>query len=375
MSKKIFILAGEVSGDLHGAALIEKLKALSPDLQVYGIGGEAMIKAGLQPLYKIDDLAFLGFSEVIKHLPKIFEIRKSILEFIEKEKIRTVVLIDYPGFNLNIARKLKENGVKVLYYISPQLWAWGSSRAKKMKKRIDKLFVVFPFEVDFFAKYGIDAEFVGHPLIERIDKYDFIPQDEFFRVNELSAEKEILLLMSGSRKHEVEMILPEAYSAAKKLAEKHNLQIVISASPNIDASFYRKYSGDDVKIISGKTYELMRYSKFGLIKSGTSTLEAGLLGLPFVVLYRTGALTYLLGKALVNIDSIALVNIVAGKKIVKELIQKDATADKIFSVANELLNDKAELEKMKNEFSVLREKLSNEKNKRDLAKRILEELV
>ncbi len=375
MSKKIFILAGEVSGDLHGAALIEKLKALSPDLQVYGIGGEAMIKAGLQPLYKIDDLAFLGFSEVIKHLPKISEIRKSILEFIEKEKIRTVVLIDYPGFNLNIARKLKGNGVKVLYYISPQLWAWGSSRAKKMKKRIDKLFVVFPFEVDFFAKYGIDAEFVGHPLIERIDKYDFIPRDEFFRENELSAEKEILLLMPGSRKHEVEMILPEAYSAAKKLAEKHNLQIVISASPNIDASFYRKYSGDDAKIISGKTYELMRYSKFGLIKSGTSTLEAGLLSLPFVVLYRTGALTYLLGKALVNIDSIALVNIVAGKKIVKELIQNDATADKIFSVADELLNDNAQLDKMKNEFSVLREKLSNEKNKRDLAKRILEELV
>ncbi len=360
---------------MHGAALIEKLKPVIPDLQISGIGGDKMIAAGLRALYHINDLAFLGFSEVIKHLPEIFAIRKAVLRHIEKENIRTVLLIDYPGFNLNLAKQLKKRGVKVLYYISPQLWAWGSSRAKKMRERIDKLFVVFPFEVEFFARYGIEAEFVGHPLIERISEYEFLPKDEFFEKYGLDVERKILLLMPGSRKHEVELILPEMYGGAEMLADKFDMQTVISASENIDEKYYEKFSGKNVKIIPGKTYELLRYAEFGLIKSGTSTLEAALFGLPFIVLYKTGALTYALGKALVKIDSIALANIVAGEKIVTELIQRDVNARKIFETASEILSDKKRAEEISRKLKITREKLSAENARVDLAKRISEELV
>ncbi len=374
MNKKIFILAGEASGDLHGSALVKKLKNAEPNLEIYGVGGDAMIEAGMRAIFHINELAFLGLTEVIKHLPKIFAIRKTILKFLEEENIKTVLLIDYPGFNLNIAKKLKERGIKVLYYISPQLWAWGSSRAKKMKKRIDKLFVVFPFEVEFFAQYGIEAEFVGHPLIERMDNYEYEPREDFYRENKLDDARPILLLMPGSRKHEVEMILPEMFSAAEKLAEKFNMQIVISASQNIGEEYYRRFSSDDAKIITGKTYELLRYSEFGLIKSGTSTLEAALSGLPFIVLYKTGAITYAAGKKLVKIDSIALANIVAGEKIVEELIQGDANAEKIYATAEKILSDKNRLNEIKAKLGKVKEKLKSENAETDLTKRILEEL-
>ncbi len=375
MGEKIFILAGEASGDLHGSALIEKLKRKNPELEIYGVGGDAMIAAGLHAIYHINELAFLGFSEVVKHLPKILAIKKNILRFIKENEIRTVLLIDYPGFNLNLAKHLKKRGVKVLYYISPQLWAWGSSRAKKMKKRIDRLFVVFPFEVDFFSRFGIDAEFVGHPLTERIDAYEFLPREKFFEKYGLNLSRKILLLMPGSRKHEIETILPEAFEAAKRLAGKHNLQIVISAAQNIDENFYRKYSADDVKIIKGKTYELLRYSEFGLIKSGTSTLEAALLGLPFAVLYKTGKLTYFLGKMLVKINFISLANIVAGEKIVPELIQEDARAEKIYETADAILSDENRMREMKEKLATVRAKLEEETARVNLAERISEEIV
>ncbi len=375
MSKKIFILAGEHSGDLHGSALIKKLKEKEPDIEVYGIGGEQMIKAGMRAIFHINELAFLGFTEVARHLPKIFAVRKATLRFIEENGIKTVLLIDYPGFNLNLAKKLKARGVKVLYYISPQLWAWGSSRAKKMKARIDKLFVVFPFETDFFARYGIKAEFVGHPLIERIENYKFERKEDFLNRYGLEAGKKILLLMPGSRKHEVRLILPEMYKAAKRLAKKFDLQIAISASQNIDEEYYRLFAEPQARIITGKAYELFKYSKFGLIKSGTSTLEAALFGLPFIVLYKTGRLTYAIGKALVKIETIALANIVAGEKIVEELIQAEANEEKIYETASKILSDESRISEIKEKLSRTKAKLSASSAQSDLAERVLEELV
>ena len=375
MSKKIFILAGEPSGDLHGAALIEKLKAKLPDLKIYGIGGEKMIEAGLQAIFHIKDFSFLGFAEVIKHLPKIFALKKSVIKFIEEENIKTVLLIDYPGFNLNLAKTLKNKGVKVLYYISPQLWAWGSSRAKKMKNRIDKLFVIFQFEVEFFKQYGINAEFVGHPLIERIENYKFIPPEEFFKNYNLNENQDILLLMPGSRKHEIKLILPAIYNAAKKLKKDFNFQVVISASSNIELDYYKNFIDSDVKLIYGNTYELLKYSKFGLVKSGTSTLEAALFELPFIVLYKTGNITYWLGKRLVNIDSIALPNIVLGKKVVDELIQEDANEIKIYDTAKNILNDEKRMQTIKTNLSEVKNKLIAYNAKSDLVERVAEELI
>ncbi len=369
------IIAGEVSGDMHGAALIKKLKRLNPELVVSGIGGDQMVDAGLEAFYHIKDFSFLGITEVLKHLPFIFKVQKDLLVRIAERKIRTVVLIDYPGFNLNFAKKLKKRNIKVLYYISPQLWAWGKHRVKKMKKLIDRLFVVFPFEVDFFNSYGIKAEFVGHPLVERIEKYNFLSREDFLNQYSFNREKEILLLMPGSREHEVKLMLPELVKAAKIAAEKFNLQVVISASENFDAEFYKSIVPDlDVKIITGQNYELMKYSKFGIIKSGTSTLEAGLFILPFIVVYKTSFLTYIIARKLVNLHSLSLVNIVMNKKIVKELIQNEVEAEKIVSAVSEYLENDKKIQLLKNELKKVKSMLVENKSKVDLAENILSEV-
>ncbi len=375
MSKEILIIAGEVSGDMHGAELIKKLKLLEPGIRVSGVGGDLMTAAGMEAFYHIKDFSFLGITEVLKHLPFIFKVQKELLGKIEERKIKTVVLIDYPGFNLNFAKKLKKRNIKVLYYISPQLWAWGKHRVKKMKKLIDRLFVVFPFEVDFFKSHGIKAEFVGHPLMERIDNYKFLSRVEFFKKNSLEPDKEILLIMPGSREHEVKLMLPELTKAGKNLSEEFNLQVVISATENLSLDFYQSIVPDlEVRIVVGKNYELMKYSKFGIIKSGTSTLEAGLFNLPFIVVYKTSRLTYLIAKKLVSLHSLSLVNIVTDKKIVEELIQDEVNAEKIHAVVANYLRDDEKIFKLKEELKSVKKTLGENESKVDLAANILSEI-
>ena len=197
------IITGEVSGDLIGALLIKELKIQNPDLNITGIGGDKMKSAGMNLIYHSDQMAFLGFVEVLKHLPFIQQVQKKLISVIKQEKINCVVLIDYPGFNLSIAKKLKQQGVKIIYYVSPQIWAWAKGRVKKVKKFIDKMLVVFPFEVDFYKKENVNVEYIGHPLVERINEYEFLNKDEFFTKFNLDKGKEILLVMPGSRKQEV----------------------------------------------------------------------------------------------------------------------------------------------------------------------------
>ncbi len=375
MSKEILIIAGEVSGDMHGAELIKKLKLLEPGIRVSGVGGDLMTAAGMEAFYHIKDFSFLGITEVLKHLPFIFKVQRELLAKIKERKIKTVVLIDYPGFNLNFAKKLKKRNIKVLYYISPQLWAWGKQRVKKMKKLIDRLFVVFPFEVDFFKSHGIKAEFVGHPLMERIDNYKFLSREEFFKENSLEPDKEILLIMPGSREHEVKLMLPELTKAGKNLSEEFNLQVVISATENLSLDFYQSIVPDlEVRIVVGKNYELMKYSKFGIIKSGTSTLEAGLFNLPFIVVYKTSRLTYLIAKKLVSLHSLSLVNIVTDKKIVEELLQDEVNAEKIHAVVANYLRDDEKIFKLKEELKSVKKTLGENESKVDLAANILSEI-
>lgn len=375
MSKQLLIVAGEVSGDMHGSVLIKKLLSRDPELEISGIGGDMMISAGMEALFHIKDFSFLGITEVVRHLPFIREVQRKLLETIEKRNIRTVLLIDYPGFNLNFAKKLKKRNIKVLYYISPQLWAWGSHRVKKIKKRIDRLFVVFPFEVDFFKKHGIKAEFVGHPLVERIENYEFEPKSEFFKNIGIDGNADILLLMPGSRKHEVELILPELIKAGRELERKFNIIPVIAATENFDDSFYLTIGKDsEIKIVRGYNYELLKYSKFGIIKSGTSTLEAGLFKLPFIVVYKTSLITYLIAKRLVNLDSLSLVNIVTKRKIVLELIQNEVNKNEIVKAVSSYLSDESKVNGLLGKLSLIKNLLVEEKKKVDLTSNILEEI-
>jgi len=358
---KLMIITGEVSGDLIGASLIKELKKLDAGLTFFGIGGEKMCEQGMNILYHINKMAFLGFTEVVKHLPFIKKVQVDLLAVAKKEEIKNVVLIDYPGFNLNIAKKLKKNGMKIIYYISPQLWAWGSGRMKKIKRLVNKMLVVFPFEEKLYKSNNVDVDFVGHPLIDRIKEYQFLSKEELFSKLDLDGSKELLLLMPGSRKHELEKLFPQIINSAKKLADEFNLQIVIACSLNIDENLFYKLSGlSDYKVITGYTYDLMKYAKFGIVKSGTSTLEAGYFALPMIIVYKISGLTYLIVKMLIKVSKIGMVNILLEDNVVPELIQNDVSEEKIYDAGKKILTDKEYYNSVKLKLNMVKYKLGNE---------------
>ena len=375
VKKSIMIIAGEDSGDLHGSALITELKNINSALQIHGIGGQKMIDAGMTQQYHIKDMAFLGFAEVIKHIPFIKKVQKDLLNVVKTQNIKEVVLIDYPGFNLSLAKKLRKLNTKIIYYISPQVWAWGKSRLQKMKQLIDLMIVVFPFEKELYKKAGVKVEYVGHPLIEQIKSYNYLSKKELYNKFGLEKEKDLLLLMPGSRKQEIGRIFPETIKAAVRLSSELNLQTVVACSANIDEDiFYKLTNEKNFAIIKEHTYDLLKYTKFGIIKSGTSTLEAGLFGFPFVVVYSTSALTYFIGKKLIEIDSISMTNIVLGEKIIPELIQNDMNAEKIFSTAKSILTNPAKYEEIKSKLENLKTKLGSEGASKRAAELIYAEL-
>ncbi|MDR3626788.1 MAG: lipid-A-disaccharide synthase [Ignavibacteriaceae bacterium] len=361
MNKRLMIIAGEVSGDLHGASLITELKKLDDAIEIYGIGGDKMKAAGMNIVHHINQMAFLGFAEIIKHLPFIKKVQKDLIELVKTKEIKTVVLIDYPGFNLSVAKKFKSMGIKIIYYISPQIWAWGAGRMKKIKKLVNKMLVVFPFEEELYKKAGVNVEFVGHPLLDRIKDYQFLSKGELYKKFALDESKEILLILPGSRLHEVEKIFPECITAAEKIANEFNLQIVAACSPNIEEKFLQKISGScNYKIIKGYTYDLMKYAKLGIVKSGTSTMEAGLFGLPMVIVYKTSYLTYLIGKNLIKLNNIGMVNIIAGENIAVELIQGMANSKSIYDECKKILSDSRLLNSIKLKLDGLKKKLGTE---------------
>jgi len=361
LRQKLMIIAGEVSGDLIGASLIMELKKLDAGLKIFGIGGDKMREQGMNILYHINKMAFLGFTEIVKHLPFIKKVQADLLAVAEKEEIKNVVLIDYPGFNLNIAKKFKKNRMKIIYYISPQLWAWASGRMKKIKRLVNKMLVVFPFEENLYKSNNVDVTFVGHPLVDRIKEYKFLSKEELFSKFNLDVSKELLLIMPGSRKHEVKKLYPQIIKAARKLADEFNLQIAVACSSNIDESLFYQLSGQsDSKVITGYTYNLMKYAKFGIVKSGTSTLEAGFFALPMIIVYKISGLTYLIVKKLIKVSKIGMVNILLEDNVVPELIQKDVSEEKIYDAGKKILNDEVRYKSVKEKLKKVKDKLGNE---------------
>lgn len=369
---KIMLIAGEASGDLHGASLIENMKVLNPELLFFGIGGDNMIKAGMNPEYHIKDMAFLGFYEILKHIPFIKKVQKKLLERIRTENIDKIVLIDYPGFNLNFAKKLHKLDKQIYYYISPQLWAWGKGRIKKIKRLITKMLVVFPFEKEFYKNEGIDVEYVGHPLVERLKNYNFLSKTELINKFNLDTKMDILLLMPGSRKQEIKSHFNPMIKAAEKIAEENDLQIIVLVPPFMEADIFNEFvSSAGFRVINECNYDFIKSSKFGIIKSGTSTLEAGILGLPMIVVYSTSRITYSIGKALIKLKNIAMINIIAGKEIVPELIQNDLNEKNIFMRVKEILSDENRLNLMKTELKNAAAKLGDPGSSKRAAELIL----
>lgn len=373
MSNNVLIIAGEASGDLHGASLIRELNKLDSSLKIFGIGGNKMQAEGMELIFHIDKMAFLGFVEVIKHLSFIKKIQARLLDEIQKRKVKHVILIDYPGFNLSIAKKIKtlKPELKLTYYITPQVWAWGKGRVKKIKKYFDKVLVVFPFEEKFFKEKNVQCEYVGHPLIVEINNYEFISRNLLNNKFDLDPEKEILLILAGSRKQEVKSIFPETIKAAEKISDDMGMQIVVACAENLDENiFYDLTELKNFKVIKNYTYDLLKHSKFGIIKSGTSTLEAGLLKLPMVIVYKTSWLTYIIGKTLVKISNIGMTNIILEEQVVPELIQSDANADRIYDEAKGILSDEDLYENIKIRLGRIKEILGEKNAPRNAAKSI-----
>jgi len=316
---KLYIIAGEASGDLHGSNLIKALKARKTDLDIRAWGGDLMEGAGANIVKHYRELAFMGFYEVLLNIRTILKNIRLCKNDIQKFKPDALILIDYPGFNLRIAKWARQNNIRVLYYIAPQVWAWKENRIHAMKAHIEHLFVVLPFEKSYFEQHNMPVTFVGHPLLDQIS----ISQEskrEFETKNKLSS-KPIVALLPGSRKQEIKTMLPIMLSVADFYPD---YQFVVAGAPSQNESFYREIAGGkNFTLLFGQTSEILRHAQAGLITSGTATLEAGIYKVPQVVCYKGSAISYQIAKRLVKIKYISLVNLILDRPAVKELIQHE----------------------------------------------------
>lgn len=315
---KYYLIAGERSGDLHASNLILSLKKEDAHAQFRVWGGDYMEAAGAIVAKHYRELAFMGFWEVAKNLPTILGFIKECQRDILAYKPDVIILVDYAGFNMRIAKFAKKHNIKVFYYISPKVWAWNQSRAYKIKEYVDRLFVIFPFEKDFFKKYEYEVDFVGNPLLDAIEA--FKPNPDFKNENKLS-DKPIIALLPGSRKQEVDKMLEIMLSIAPQFPQ---YQFVIAAVTNLPASLYEKFTQkSNVEVVYNKAYDLLSHAQAALVTSGTATLETALFEVPQVVCYKTGSISYWISKALIKVRYISLVNLIVDREVVKELIQDE----------------------------------------------------
>ncbi len=351
IQKSILIIAGESSGDIHGAGLIKAIQNQESSISFFGIGGDRMAEAGLDVICSVSEMSFLGFVEVVKHLPFIRRVFRKMVKLLEERKPCAVLLIDYPGFNLRFAKAAKKHGIPVIYYISPQVWAWGKRRVKKMARLVDRMIVIFPFEEGIYQKEGMDVQYVGHPLKDVVKTS--LPKERFFGELRLDPTRPTVGLLPGSRKQEVDCLLPEMLKACSLLQKQiPHLQIIVGLAPTLSDEVYKSRLKDSIHVdlIRNKTYDVMAHSDLVLVASGTATLETAILGTPMIILYKMSTLSYWIGRLLVRLKCIGLVNIVVGKSVVPELIQGNVRAGKIAKEAMNILSDKKRRERMKRDL-------------------------
>lgn len=347
-----YIIAGEASGDLHGSNLIKELHKLDSNAVIRCWGGDKMESAGATLVKHYRDLAFMGFTEVVRNLPTILRnislCKKDILD----NRPDVLILIDYPGFNLRIAKWARQQGLKIIYYISPQVWAWKENRTHGIKANVDKMLVILPFEKEFYKKWNFEVEYVGHPLVEVIDT--FINNEQGTRNTE---QGNIIALLPGSRKQEILIKLPIMLEVAK-LFPKY--KFIVAKAPGLPAEFYdellKPYT--NVGSVVNKTYELLNSAKAALVTSGTATLETALFAVPEIICYKGGNISYHIAKRLIKIKFIGLVNLIMDKEVVKELIQNDLTVKNISTELKKLLEDPQRQQNLKKDYTELKEILS-----------------
>lgn len=348
---KYYLVAGEASGDLHGANLIKELKALDNNADFRFFGGDLMEEQGGVLVKHYKNMAFMGFLEVLLNFRIIFKNINHCKKDLMAYQPDVLILIDFPGFNLKIAEYAKKNGIKVFYYISPKVWAWNQKRVLKIKKVVDKMFGILPFEVDFYKKWGMEIDYVGNPLLDAIKA--FTPNPNFLKENNLENEK-IIALLPGSRKQELDFLLPDMLSV---LSAFPDYKFVIAGAPSFSKENYEQYlSGQDIPVIFSQTYDLLNVAHAAIVTSGTATLETALFNVPQIVIYKGGKISIGIARLLVKIRFISLVNLIVDRKIVTELIQEDCNKEKIIQEL-EILLDGIGREKMLENYAELHSRM------------------
>jgi lipid-A-disaccharide synthase len=352
--RDLLVVAGEASGDLHGARLLSELRRRVPDLTAFGLGGDEMRAAGLEAVAHSSEISVVGITEVLKILPRAREVFADLLREVERRRPGLAVLIDFPDFNLRLAKELKGRGLEVVYYISPQVWAWRKGRVKTIAKVVDRMLVLFPFEADFYRDHGVDVVHVGHPLV---DEVPVLPQ-AWDRGE--SAGPFRVALLPGSRRSEVEALLPTLLEAARKLAARLPVEVRIIKAPTIPAELLDEaveLAGLPVEIVAEDRFAAIADSHLAICASGTATLEVGLLGTPMIMVYRLASWTYALAKLLVRLPNVSLVNLVLDRRAVPELIQGEANPGRIAAEAERLLTDAGERNRMREALAEVRGRL------------------
>ena len=320
---------------MYGAQLIESLRRRDPSSEFFGVGGDRMRAAGCDTVVDAKDLAVVGISEIVSHLPKIYGLFHKLIAEADRSRPDLAIVIDSPAFNWRVARQMRKRGVPVVYYVCPQFWAWRQGRVRLLRKYVNKALVIFPFEEKFYRDRGVDATFVGHPLADL--SAPAIDREAYAAINKLDASKPWITLMPGSRMKEVRMNLPTMLESAAKLGSDY--EFLLPVAPTLDRGFLESLVGASSIRLVPEALPALAHSRAGIIASGTATVEAAMMGLPFVMVYRVSGLTYLLGRSRVKVPHFAMVNLIAGKEIVPELVQQDFTAEKVVARLHEILPD------------------------------------
>lgn len=372
---RILVSAGEASGEMYGAQLIEALRQKDSTLEFFGVGGERMRAAGCETVVDAKDLSVVGITEILSHLPKIYGLFHKLVQEADQRKPDLAVVIDSPAFNWRVARQMHKRGIPVIYYVCPQFWAWRQGRVKLLRKYVDKALVIFPFEEKFYRDRGVDATFVGHPLADL--PAPAISREEYARQYSISSDKFWITLMPGSRVKEVRMNLPTILESARLLGSDY--EFLLPVAPTLDRNFITNLitAVPNIHLVA-ESLSALYHSRTGIIASGTATVEAAMMGMPFVMVYRVSGLTYLLGKSTVKVPHFAMVNLIAGREVVPEFVQNDFTAENVVNKVREILEDRPARMKMIADLAevktLLRGSITDQKHPEERAAEIMLEL-
>ena len=351
--KKIYIISGEASGDLHAANLVSELKKQNNSLEFRAWGGDRLRNEGVIIDKDIKELAFMGFLEVLLNIRTIFKNIRSCKENLLNFKPDLLILVDYPGFNLRIAKWAKSQKIPVYYYISPQIWAWKESRIHQIKQSVSRMYCILPFEKDFYMKHSLNVSYLGHPLLDEVNKFKLLNNNSL----KLENNRPVLAILPGSRKQEIERKLPLMIAASSQFPE---YTVIVACAPNLDLAYYEKFKTQEVLFVKNQTYNLLQNAELAIVTSGTATLEAALFKVPQVVCYKSSFISFWIAKKLIKIKFISLVNLIANKEIVRELIQKDCTSSKIAGELIKIKKGEKKAIQMNKDYTDLIELLGNE---------------